>query len=109
MSLLVRSEMDIDPRVKSIFIFCRRNKKRVTAIVMDRNGWHALLKTTDLNSTPLYRLSYEQHKYSRFLWLIGRHRGDTAGWVHFAFGVGHRCVCERPLGTGKRPPQIEGF
>ena len=29
--------------------------------------------------------------------------------MHFAFGVGHRCVCERPLGTGKRPPQIEGF
>lgn len=29
--------------------------------------------------------------------------------LHFAFGVGHRCVCERPLGTGKRPPQIEGF
>lgn len=38
MSLLVRSEMGIDPREKSIFIFCRRNKKRVTAIVMDRNG-----------------------------------------------------------------------
>ena len=31
------------------------------------------------------------------------------GLLHFAFGVGHRCVCERPLGTGKRPPQIEGF
>ena len=29
--------------------------------------------------------------------------------MHFAFNVGHRCVCERPLGTGKRPPQIEGF
>ena len=38
MSLLVRSEMGIDPREKSISIFCRRNKKRVTAIVMDRNG-----------------------------------------------------------------------
>ena len=34
---------------------------------------------------------------------------STALKVHFAFGVGHRCVCERPLGTGKRPPQIEGF
>ena len=38
LSLLVRSEMGMDPREKSIFIFCRRNKKRVTAIVMDRNG-----------------------------------------------------------------------
>ena len=29
--------------------------------------------------------------------------------LHFAFSVGHRCVCERPLGTGKRPPQIEVY
>ena len=29
--------------------------------------------------------------------------------LHFAFGVGHRCVCERPLSIGERPPQIEGF
>ena len=39
LSLLVRSEMGMDPREKSIFIFCGRDKRRVTAIVWDSNGW----------------------------------------------------------------------
>ena len=32
LSLLVRSEMGMDPREKSIFIFCGGNKRRVTAL-----------------------------------------------------------------------------
>ena len=39
LSLLVRSEMGMDSRGKTIFIFCRRDKRRVTAIVWDSNGW----------------------------------------------------------------------
>ena len=40
LSLLVRSEMGMDPMEKSIYIFCGRDRKRVTAIV---------LKTTEFN------------------------------------------------------------
>ena len=39
LSLLVRSEMGMDPMEKSIYIFCGRDRKRVTAIVWDSNGW----------------------------------------------------------------------
>ena len=39
LSLLVRSEMGMDPREKSIFICCGGDKRRVTAIVWDSNGW----------------------------------------------------------------------
>ena len=38
LSLLVRSEMGMDPMEKSIYILCGRDRKRVTAIVWDNNG-----------------------------------------------------------------------
>ena len=31
--------MGMDPMEKSIYIFCGRDRKRVTAIVWDSNGW----------------------------------------------------------------------
>lgn len=39
LSLLVRSEMGMDPMERSIFMFCGRERKRVVAIVWDENGW----------------------------------------------------------------------
>ena len=44
LSLLVRSEMGMDPMEKAIYIFCGRDRKRVTAIVWDSNGWLELSK-----------------------------------------------------------------
>lgn len=48
LSLLVRSEMGMDPKDKSIFIFCGRDKRRMTAIVWDGNGWMEFSKRLSL-------------------------------------------------------------
>lgn len=44
LSFLVRSEMGMDPYSRSVFLFCGRDRKRVTAVVWDGNGWLELSK-----------------------------------------------------------------
>ena len=44
LSLLVRSEMGMDPMERSIFIFCGRDHRRITAIAWDGNGWIEMSK-----------------------------------------------------------------
>jgi len=47
LSFLVRSEMNLDPLEKSIFIFCSKNRRRIAAIVWEGNGWLELTKKLD--------------------------------------------------------------
>lgn len=44
LSLLVRSEMGMDPMKRSIFLFCGRDRKRISAIVWDGNGYLEISK-----------------------------------------------------------------
>lgn len=44
LSLMVRSEMNLNPQDKSIFIFCGKNHRRVTAIAWDGTGWLEISK-----------------------------------------------------------------
>ena len=44
LSFLVRSEMKLNPRSKSIFLFCGREKRRIVAIVWDSNGFVEISK-----------------------------------------------------------------
>lgn len=44
LSFLVRTEMELDPLEKSIFIFCSKNRKRITAIVWNGDGWLEITK-----------------------------------------------------------------
>ena len=47
LSFLVRYEMNLDPLEKSIFIFCSKNRRRISAIVWDGNGWVEITKKLD--------------------------------------------------------------
>lgn len=44
LSFLVRSEMGRDPLSRSVFLFCGRDRRRMTALVWDGNGWLELTK-----------------------------------------------------------------
>ena len=44
LSFLVRSDMKLNPRSKSVFLFCGRGKRRVVAIVWDDNGYLEISK-----------------------------------------------------------------
>ena len=74
LSLLVRSEMGMDPMEKSIFIFCGRDKKRVTAIVWDSNGWLEFSKEARLLRDEL---QVAVHRKGGHVGPTGRHRGDA--------------------------------
>ena len=44
LSFIIRNEMGKDPLEKSIFLFCGKNLKRISAIVWDGNGYLELSK-----------------------------------------------------------------
>ena len=44
LSFLVRSEMKREPMSKSIFLFCNKSKRRLTAILWNGNGWVEITK-----------------------------------------------------------------
>lgn len=44
LSLLVRNEMGMDPMTRSIVLFCGRDRKRISAIVWDGNGYLEISK-----------------------------------------------------------------
>lgn len=44
LSILVRTEMGKDPMTKSIFLFCGKDRRRITAIVWNGNGWLEITK-----------------------------------------------------------------
>lgn len=51
LSLLVQTEMGVDPLTKSIFLFCGKSHKRITAIVWNGNGWLELSKKLECGMT----------------------------------------------------------
>ena len=47
LSFFVRTDMKLDPLEKSIFIFCSKNRKKISAIVWNGNGWLEMTKRMD--------------------------------------------------------------
>lgn len=54
LSLLIQAEMSIDPYSKSIFLFCGRSRKRITAIVWNENGWLEISKKLECGMTYMW-------------------------------------------------------
>ncbi len=44
LSFLIRDEMDMDPKSRSIFLFCSKSRRRVMAIAWNGNGWLEISK-----------------------------------------------------------------
>lgn len=60
LSLLVRSEMGMDPMTRSIFLFCGRDRKRISAIVWDGNGYLEISKRLHVDMSFKWPRSEEE-------------------------------------------------
>ncbi len=66
LSFLVRIKMELDQLEKSIFIFCSKNRKRITAIVWNGDGWLERSVVRSVNTfSPTETLKVTGRKYER--------------------------------------------